>query len=210
MRKGDRYGRWMVIAIESRSHALCRCDCGAESLVQRSNMYAGKSTSCGCGPRGRAATHGKSHTPTWRAWASTRNRCENPNNQDFKYYGGRGIRVCERWQSFESFIADMGDRPPGHTLDRIDPNGHYEPGNCRWATRAQQSRNTRSNKLSAEDVTRMRGMRLAGSTYTQLATEFGVSWSHVRKVITGRMWKEADIPLTPAPTCEQAIRVTRP
>ena len=81
------------------------------------------------------------------AWAMTVQRCTNPHSRDFHYYGGRGIKVCDRWRKFENFLADMGVRPEGMTLDRIDVNGNYEPGNCRWATRAQQGANTRANTL---------------------------------------------------------------
>lgn len=93
----------------------------------------------------RNTTHGMTHSPAWRSWSAMRNRCNNPNAADYPRYGARGIRVCDRWSSFENFHADMGPRPDGTTLGRIDNAGHYAPGNCRWETIRQQARNTRTN-----------------------------------------------------------------
>lgn len=98
-------------------------------------------------------THGKSKTPEYIAWQSMKGRCLNEKDMVFKYYGARGIMVCERWTVFENFYADMGPRPEGHTLDRIDNEGHYEPGNCRWATWTEQSLNKRVYSNSKSGVT---------------------------------------------------------
>jgi hypothetical protein len=98
-----------------------------------------------------AAKHGMYRSPTYNTWAQMRQRCEDSGCRDFARYGARGITVCERWQDFESFLADMGERPDGMTLDRINVNGNYEPGNCRWATPKQQQRNRRSNVRITHD-----------------------------------------------------------
>ncbi len=87
--------------------------------------------------------HGAAHSPTWMSWKAMRDRCTRRSMNSYEHYGGRGIRVCERWQFFANFLEDMGKRPDGTTLDRIDVDGHYEPGNCRWATSDVQARNKR-------------------------------------------------------------------
>lgn len=120
----------------------CRCECGAVKEVLAGLLRSGSSRSCGCN----RARHGYSQTPTGAAWYGMRQRCYNPNDKNYSSYGGRGIEVCKRWQeSFENFFADMGEAPKGLTLDRIEVDGNYEPGNCRWATRQTQQRNRRNN-----------------------------------------------------------------
>lgn len=94
-----------------------------------------------------SAKHGMLETPTYRSWKSMNARCNCQSNKDFHKYGGRGISVCDRWKDFKSFYEDMGDRPDGMTIDRIDVNGNYEPSNCRWASPKTQGRNTRSNVI---------------------------------------------------------------
>lgn len=150
---GKRFTRLTVIKVSGKDAAhktlwLCACDCGNESIVAAGNLTSGTSKSCGCLKSDRIketkTIHGRgTKDPTYGTWYSMRQRCRNPNNHKYKYYGGRGITVCKRWDAFLDFLADMGERPAGRTLDRIDPDGNYEPGNCRWATPREQRLNQR-------------------------------------------------------------------
>lgn len=151
---GQRFGRLTVLhrddaRREKNAHWICRCDCGAIRSVQRGALRDGLTKSCGCHRAATRSTHGQTrhqvYAPEYRSWRSMRQRCMNPNAASYRYYGGRGITICERWLwSYENFLADMGPRPsPKHTLDRIENDGNYEPGNCRWATAEEQSANRR-------------------------------------------------------------------
>jgi hypothetical protein len=149
---GDRFGRWTVLATDKPRHHLCRCACGTSRVVYDGSLKNGASPSCGCLTLERMTTHGHvvggKASPTYSVWAAMIARCKNPNLKAFKNYGGRGITVCERWRlSYEAFLEDMGECPQGLSIERENNDGNYEPGNCRWATRAEQNRNRRGNRL---------------------------------------------------------------
>jgi hypothetical protein len=141
----------------------CRCVCGNEVSVHRGSLTRGLTKSCGCLNRevasARETTHGFTRCKTYRTeygiWAAMKRRCTNPNTAAWHDYGGRGITVCRRWDKFENFLADMGRRPSGLTLDRRDNNQNYTPNNCHWATRQEQARNTRTTHLVTIDGERM-------------------------------------------------------
>lgn len=147
---GNTFGSIKVLKalgrIKSRKVSLCQCQCGREWVVDNRYLKNGDTKSCGkCGISGNYKHgHGKSaaQSPTYQTWMGMYNRCNNTKQRSHKNYGGIGITVCDRWRkSFENFLADMGERPDGMTLDRIDVNGNYEHSNCRWATTKQQYEN---------------------------------------------------------------------
>jgi hypothetical protein len=152
---GTKFNRWTFIerlpdrGVHRDIRWRCVCDCGKEGSTGAYEVRSGRSKSCGCllderRPGGKP-THGKSHTRTYKIWQGIRKRCNNPSAAQYAFYGGRGIRVCERWNAFEAFLADMGEAPDGLEIDRIDCNKDYAPTNCRWASRAEQVRNMRRN-----------------------------------------------------------------
>lgn len=156
---GRRFGALVAIALSERDESkennhlwLFRCDCGNEKIARIKNVRSGKTSSCGCRFSQMMADRNRSHgmagkSPAYRSWKDMRQRCGNPNNTDWRDYGERGIKVCDRWNDFAAFLEDMGERPIGHSIDRIDVNLGYSKENCRWAPDKVQANNKRSNRL---------------------------------------------------------------
>jgi hypothetical protein len=186
---GARFTRFLVMETAgSDKHGnakwLCSCDCGNKKVVLGQSLRSGMTQSCGCLNREinakRSTTHGMAHTSDYKSWHAMIQRCTNPNNHKWQRYGGRGISICNRWMSFENFVDDMGHRPKGMTIDRIDNDGNYEPANCRWATQAQQSINKSSNVflvIHGKAVTLTYAARAAGISPACLRYRLKKGWS---------------------------------
>lgn len=157
---GSRHGRWTVLRFAGhrgpRRLFLCRCDCGTEREVAIILLRSGQSRSCGCLQQEANdhahLVHGHARrgaeSPEFRTWKAMHQRCYDRSASNYTNYGGRGIAIRDRWRDdFSAFLADMGPKPsPGHSIDRINNDGNYEPGNCRWATRSEQRRNQRPRR----------------------------------------------------------------
>jgi hypothetical protein len=201
---GNKYNRLTVIAYshkDSKHKWLCQCDCGKQIITASCKLKSGHTSSCGCAITdmliARNTKHGMAHTSEYEIWQDMRKRCQNPKHKYYEYYGGKGISVCERWQNFENFYADMGKRPDNLTIDRIDSNGNYEPGNCKWSTRLEQSRNRKNSK-----VIEYNGQKIP---YAEAAKILGLGYAGVMdRVIRG--WSPERIMTTPAITTQTRVK----
>lgn len=185
---GHRYNRWTVLRHISHDDWFCRCDCGTEKSVKSYNLRyttSGGSKSCGCLRNemmsARRFKHGLTDSPEHLAWQRIRQRCNNPNRDGYSFYGGRGIKVCERWESdFMAFLSDVGPMPSSTcSIDRIDPDGDYEPRNVRWVDKIVQANNTRSNHrvtFQSETRTIAEWSRLVGIRQGTLAKRIREGW----------------------------------
>lgn len=185
---GDKFGRLTVISagiLRGRNrYWFCLCECGKEKAICYSSLASGKSKSCGCLSASMAShrntKHGKSKSPIYDVWINMKARCLNKKNTSYKDYGGRGIKICERWLNFENFFSDMGDLSETMQIDRKNNDGNYEPSNCQWVTRKQQSLNRRSNRRYI--------WKGKSKTMSQLSEESGVNYFKLRARLLRLNW----------------------
>ena len=187
---GKRFGRLLVTGCTGKKNRagnylwLCQCDCGNEVIRDNRLLSTGRTKSCGClrseTVRKLRTVHGyavgATHNPTYTSWKQMTQRCFNNRSRKHSEYGARGIKVCESWRNFGNFLADMGERPAGRTIDRIDNNGNYEPGNCRWATVEQQNNNVWI-EFRGEKRTITQWARRIGIRRTALSHRLRRGWS---------------------------------
>lgn len=194
---GQRFGRLEPIQYLGRkshsSHWLCRCDCGSETKALSSSLKTGQILSCGCYRRERMSKltfkHGERGadlrseiTDEYRCWSRMLDRCDRPTEPTYKWYGGKGVTVCQRWRdNFGDFLADVGRKPTKrHSLDRIDSSGNYEPGNCRWATWNEQARNRSNNRrivFRGREMTLVEAAEVAGIPYKTVKGRLQHKWT---------------------------------
>ncbi len=186
--RGSRFDRLSVIRYVGESKWECRCECGKTVVVNGNNMKNGHTKSCGCLKLENSVKHGKCATPEYTVWVNLRRRCNEPGHPSFARYGGRGIKMCAEWMSFKRFFSDVGPRPSSlHSIDRINNEGNYEPGNVRWATQSQQMSNTRATHFIEID-----GIR---QTVTEWAKQKGIAQSTISHRIARGM-SETDAVMT--------------
>lgn len=177
---GKTFGRLSVVGrcdSDDRGQAMwtCQCACGTTKNIRGRCLRLGRVVSCGCLRMERlkagSPTHRMTGTPTWSVWRDMRKRCSNVKAQNFKHYGGRGIKVCDRWSDFSLFLADMGERPPGSSIERKDVDGDYEPGNCLWIPASDQPKNTRRTirvEVDGKEMCLKSACELLGAPYSRV------------------------------------------
>jgi len=196
---GKKFGRLTVLEILDERHprnhimALCRCDCGSDAKVIWTQLRSSNTRSCGClqldaMKNRRNPCSRRTHPAEFRVWSAMRTRCTNPRQKHYQRYGGRGIAVCERWNSFENFLADMGPKPSAeHSIDRIDNDGNYCPENCRWATGSEQARNKRGNTVLTHDgktLCAVEWAEITGISAWNIRNRIHLGWTAERALTT--------------------------
>lgn len=202
---GKRFGQLTVLSsvgLSPRNEVLwrCICDCGTEKTYASYQIRKLMVVSCGCHRINKFRDYNKNksangflckHRRAYDSWKKMLDRCYNNGGASFYRYGARGISVCQRWRdSFSSFLSDMGDPPLGLTLERVNNDGDYSFGNCRWATRVDQARNRRSCKLTIESAKEIYALAVSGVRRSEIAERFGVSISTITAIKTGKNWPE--------------------
>lgn len=195
---GRKFGRWKVVkyvgnvpGIKTKRPSkryLCRCECGTIRLVLRSTLLSLLPGSCGCSRVG-LCSHGFSGSPTYSSWSAMMNRCFRKDDVSYCYYGGRGITVCKRWQKFENFLKDMGIRPVGRSIGRMDNEKGYSKNNCKWSTVEEQSNNRRNSvffSAAGRRLTVSQWSKLLGLSYDATKGKFLSGWKPNRADLIGR------------------------
>jgi len=195
----QRFGRLIVDSQDSsgapgRPRWKCLCDCGSYCVVRGDSLRTGQTRSCGClRKKNGQSTHNKSGSKAYQVWTNMFQRCNNPNHAQYADYGGRGISVCVRWQTFKSFYEDMGDPPLDMCIERVDNDKGYTKGNCRWATRTEENRNKRSNRIldyNGESRPMSEWAEEIGIKYGTLKTRLRLGWSVEEALETAvRPWR---------------------
>jgi hypothetical protein len=197
-----KYNRLTLITVvperakDGHKLALWLCDCGTQKVIQEHMVRLGFTKSCGCLLKASqpGLIHGQRNTTTYKSWQAAKSRCINLKDKDWKKYGGKGITICDQWLNFENFYKDMGDRPEGTSLDRIDNTKNYEPGNCRWATRSEQQRNKTTSYI----------WHIYGKTFQtaeEAAVHFGVRLQSVWRWANGYKNSRTNKLVPPKPNC---------